>query len=444
MIIPGRPMLRLLAFTMLPASLLAAVMPQHGDMFTLIPPALAILALADLIPMLRRRNRMVVTMPPSLTMVTGRETPLYVTLGTRDGAAISVEFGIPMPEGIVSEHSVQHISIPAGEERIRISWPLTARKRGVFSIASCNARINSPLRLWQIQVALPVDSTLKAYPCLRQERRRLAALFLERNERQVRSQRQRGQGREFEKLRQYQPGDCMGDIHWRATAKRGQLITKEFQIEKTQEIYLLMDRSRLSGRLVPLADGGMEPFIEQSIRTAMILGSVANMQGDLFGVAAFGNGISGFVKARGGRHHLGRCMEMLYSLEPAQGNPSYGELCAFLAARLKRRALLVFIAPLDEPALAEEFKAAITLLARRHLVCVAMPVPAAASPLFSEPVEDSGQIYERLAGHMVWHGLLELQQSLRLKGIRLFLVKNERLSADIISHYLDVKRRQQL
>ena len=437
-------MLRLVALTMLPASLLAAMMPQLAEMLALLPPALAIVALADRIALLRRRHRLVVTLPPSLTMVTGREALFYVTLGTRDGTAASVEFGIPMPDGLVSKNPVLRISIPAGEEHLRLAWPVTAERRGFFRITRCNGRLNSPLRLWQIQVSLPVDSSLKAYPSLRQERRRLAALFLERNERQVRSQRQRGQGREFEKLRQYQPGDPLGDIHWRATAKRGQLITKEFQIEKTQEIYLLMDRSRLSGSLVPSPDGGMEPFLEQSIRTAMILGSVANMQGDLFGVAAFGKGISGFVKAKGGRHHLGRCMEMLYSLESEQGNPSYGDLCAFLAGRLKRRALLVFIAPLDEPALAEEFKAAVSLLARRHLVCVAMPVPSSASPLFAEPVDDVGQIYERLAGHMVWHGLLELQQSLRLQGVQLFLVRKERLSADIISHYLDVKRRQQL
>src|SRR5439155_1828093 len=80
--------------------------------------------------------------------------------------------------------------------------------------------------------------------------RDLAALFLHRGAFGLHAERQVGKGREFEKLREYVPGDGYDEIHWKATAKRGRPITKVFQIERTQEIYVVIDASRLSARSV--------------------------------------------------------------------------------------------------------------------------------------------------------------------------------------------------
>jgi len=114
-----------------------------------------------------------------------------------------------------------------------------------------------------------------------------------------------------------------------------------------------------------------------------------------------------------------------------------------LAARLKRRALLIFLTSLDEPALAEGFVRSIRVLSRRHLVCIAMLRPEAAEPLFSGgEAQCLDDVYRSLGGHLVWHGLREIQQTLRLRGVQLSLVEDERLSAEVVSKYLDVKRRQ--
>ena len=80
------------------------------------------------------------------------------------------------------------------------------------------------------------------------ERKNLAGLFLNRGGLGVHARRQIGKGREFEQLRQYFPGDSYEDLHWKATAKRGMPVTKVFQIERTQEVYVVLDSSRLSSR----------------------------------------------------------------------------------------------------------------------------------------------------------------------------------------------------
>ena len=95
---------------------------------------------------------------------------------------------------------------------------------------------------------MPAQSEIRVYPNLFTERRNLAALFLHRGAFGLHAQRQVGKGREFEKLREYMPGDSFDEIHWKATAKRGRPITKVFQIERTQEVYVVIDASRLSAR----------------------------------------------------------------------------------------------------------------------------------------------------------------------------------------------------
>lgn len=445
MIIPAPAILRLVAATLLPAALLYPMLPALQPWLVLVPLVLGLVALADLLSALHRGNRVTITLPDRLALICGRTTPLPLTLHTTHGRQQELQLGLTLPDNVAAPFREQQILLPANSQAVRLDWPLSGSRRGRFRLTRCNLRISSPLGLWQLQFSQQLSCELRVYPNLRSERRRLAALFLERNDRQVRSLRQRGQGREFDKLRHYQAGDSLGDIHWKATAKRGQLITKEFQIERTQEIYLLLDSSRLSGRPMTGTGGTSEPFLEQSIRTALLLGSVAQRQGDLFGVATFSGRVHGFVRAKSGKPHFGHCRDLLYTIQPDRDNPDYGGLASFLAARLRRRALLIFLTPLDEPALAEEFLRAVRILARRHLICVAMPQPAAAVPLFHDAdLQEFDDLYRHLAGHLSWHQLRELQQSLRLQGIRLLLVKDERLSADLISHYLDVKRRQLL
>jgi uncharacterized protein (DUF58 family) len=394
-----------------------------------------------------RRLGIRVEFPERLNLSRDRQAELPFRVSDTKGAPRSLVIGLKLPGGVTSPCREQPLKLPGGEQSLRVQWPLTARLRGSHLLEDCRLRLLSPLGLWYSQGDLPAGTRLRVYPNLTEERKRLAALFLNRNSALIRPCRQVGQGREFEKLRLYLPGDSIGDIHWRATAKRGQPVTKEFQIERTQEIYVIIDASRLSARQVTPhgGEGNMEPLLERYIRSALILGSVAQNQGDLFGVMTFSDQVQGFVRAQSGKGHLGLCRDALLNLSPGSTNPGYDEAASFLATRLRRRALLIYLTSLDEPAMAEGFMRSIGVLSRRHLVCVAMQRPETAAPLFSgSRASGPDDLYRFLGGHLVWHGLKEMKQNLRIKGVHLSLVEDERLSAEVVSRYLDVKRRQML
>ncbi len=290
------------------------------------------------------------------------------------------------------------------------------------------------------------------YPNLLRESRRLAAFFLRRPAPGWRTQRQIGRGREFEQLREYLPGDGFDEIHWKATAKRGHPVTKIFQVERTQEIYAVVDASRLSGRRssaeeVPAAATNPvdDTMLERQVNAALAVALAAEKQRDRFGLVTFTDRSRGFVRAKNGPAHFQACREALVRVRPAPVSPDFRDVCTFLRARLTKRALLVFFTSLDDPALAEDFVAAVSLIARRHLVLVMAPLPPEARPLFAGAAPESlDGVYGRLAGHVRWQGLQELHALLHRYGVQLVLLGRDELAAGAVAQYMTIKQRQML
>jgi uncharacterized protein (DUF58 family) len=185
--------------------------------------------------------------------------------------------------------------------------------------------------------------------------------------------------------------------------------------------------------------------LERFVNAALVLGLAAEQQGDLFGLLTFSDKVEKFVRAKNGQEHYSACRDALYTLQPKIVTPDFDELCAFIRLRLRRRALLVFLTALDDPALAESFVRNIELIRRQHIVLVNMVQPPGVKPLFASPdVAETDDLYRHLGGHLQWQSLRELQKVLRRRAVRFSLLDNERLSAEIVAQYMDVKQRQLL
>ncbi|MDA7673152.1 DUF58 domain-containing protein, partial [Verrucomicrobiales bacterium] len=274
--------------------------------------------------------------------------------------------------------------------------------------------------------------------------------------------RQVGKGREFEQLRDYQPGDDYIDVDWKATARRGVPVTRTYQIERTQEVYVVVDHSRLSARelKVPLDEaedhelllnqdsaGGefsITTQLERFLHCSLILASVAERQGDLFGFVSFSNQVDRFIRGKNGRDHYNIIRDALYTLEPEPVAPDFEQLMIALRTRLTRRALIVMLVDLSDPLTAEHFYEAIPLISRQHLILVNMVRPEKAHPLFSKNAvpENVSDIYESLGGHFQWQDLRETGKKLSHLGVELGLPDHEELCAEAVTQYLNVKKRQ--
>ena len=123
--------------------------------------------------------------------------------------------------------------------------------------------------------------------------------------------------------------------------------------------------------------------------------------------------------------------------------PDFDELCSCIRLRLRRRALVVFLTSLDDPLLAESFAHNMDLICRQHLILVNMVQPPGVRPVFSDPnVASLDEVYQHLGGHVLWHKLRELEKILQRRGVHFSLLDNEKLSAQLVTQYINVKQRQ--
>ncbi len=430
----------------IPLAGIAGALPGWGALASAFGVGLLFAIIMDALLSRNQLEHVQAFLPKIIHLTKDRESGIAIHLRHSPSKTVRIQLGLDMPVPFETLQEEISVSFPANTEHLIVEWICTPRSRGRFELNAVYLEAASLFGFWTIRATKPVEAELRVYPNLFQDRQKLAGLFLNRGHFGIHAQRQIGKGREFEQLRDYIPGDSYEEISWKATAKRGRPITKVFQIERTQEIYVIIDASRLSARNAPDATS-LRPSsqLERFLTAALILGLATEQQGDLFGLVVFSDCIQQFVRARTGKTHFGLCRDALYQLEPGKASPDYGELASFLRTRLRRRSLLLFLANLDDPIAAEDFTRVAPLLTRQHLVLVDMPAPATIQPLFSHGgVKEEEDVYSALSGHMQWHALKQLEQILHREGASFFLVNNENLSVQLVTQYMNIKRRQSL
>jgi uncharacterized protein (DUF58 family) len=425
MITPSTRLLLLTAVIVVPTFTIAGFVPAAASACAVILTALAAVALVDAVLAVRLLQAITARGPQVLRLTKDVATAVPITFENR----LSQTLSLRVADGVMGEH---RITVPAGASLF--DYPVTMPSRGDHRFTQLYLETPSPLGLWLARDARALDCTLRVYPNLRD--RATAALFLRTADLGVRLHRQVGKGREFDNLRHYMPGDSFEDIHWKATARRGFPTVKLYRVEHSQEIYAVVDSSRLSAR-----DGILEAYVDAALHLAL----VAQRQGDRFGLVTFSDRTHKFVRAANGMDHFRLCREAIYNLQAQRVSPDFREVFTSLQVNLRRRSLLVFLTSLDDALLAETFEREVGLLARRHLVRVNVMQTPGLKPLFSgDAPRDIDALYAGLAGQMLSKRMWELKIALQNRGVRMQIVDAGRIKAQVTSQYLDVKRRQAL
>jgi uncharacterized protein (DUF58 family) len=389
--------------------------------------------------------------PTVLRTSKGRELRLDGVLKNPGLLCKSLRAGLSFPGMLACEKPVLEVRLNREDESNRVAWTANAVERGHHTFTHCYLEGTSRLGLWHGRRTVPCHLEVRVYPDLSHERQVLAPLFFRKGAIGMHQVRQVGKGREFEQLREYAPGDSYDDIYWRGTAKRRFPVTKMFQLERTQEIYVAIDASRRSARRldtlsdVPTEAGGMaKTQLERFIQATLVLALAAEQQTDKFGLIVFSDRVHRFIPAGGGRGHYNIIRDVLYTLQPQVVNPDYEEVFIHMGNRLRHRSLVLFLTDLGEPWLSEQFVEGISLVARKHVVLAHMLGQKEISPLFrkGDAITEDEELYGRLAGQLLWDDLQETVRLLRQRGVHLTSSLQENLVADVVNEYLRVKKRQ--
>jgi uncharacterized protein (DUF58 family) len=248
----------------------------------------------------------------------------------------------------------------------RLIYGVTPTRRGRFEFGYTALRFKSRLRLIWCQMNVVGPATVKVYPNMRRAREaELKALGARSMVSTHRKTSWRGEGREFESMRDYVRGDELRHISWTATARRGKLTTRQYQIERDQTILIALDAGRLMTARIE-----QETKLDSAVHATLSLFSAAARAGDNAGLVVFGRRIKSYLPPSRGRDHIEAALEALYAVEPEMIEPSYPHAFEFIAANSKRRSLVVLLTDLVDEEGSKELLASLHILRPRHLPLV--------------------------------------------------------------------------
>ena len=328
------------------------------------------------------------------------------------------------------------LTIPVGRSR---AWrySLLPTARGKYDFGNTVLRFRTRLGLLWRQITYPTATNVKVYPDIREARKH--ELYAHRNRRPepgLRRMRVRGQGREFESLREFVIGDEIRHISWAATARRGKVITRQYTIERSQNIVVLLD----TGRLMTARIGKLTK-LDHAVNATLSIAYVAAAGGDNVGLVAFSRRVVSYLPPRRGRDQINRLMEALYSLEPQMIEPSYKRAFNFFGANCKRRSLVVILTDLVDRDASAELLAHTSQLIPRHLPLIITIGDTDLREMVRAQPATSGDVYRQAVAEEILRQREEALMRIRHAGGLALDVPAGRLSLELVNKYLEVKER---
>ena len=367
----------------------------------------------------------------------GAETDVQIKLQNATARPITLR--------IKDEYPPQMKLIGAREAAVRVAaqteallvYGLKPPKRGRFEFGQTAVRFLSRWSLAWCQTLVGEPTPVKVYPNLRRAREaELKALGARSLVAAHRKTSWRGEGREFESLREYVRGDELRHISWTATARRGKLTTRQYQIERDQTILIALDAGRLMTARID-----QETKLDSAVHAALALMSAAARGGDNAGLMVFGRRIQKYLPPNRGREHMDAALEALHAVEPEMIEPSYARALEFVAANSKRRSLVVLLTDLVDEEGSKELLTSLKLLRPRHLPLVVTIADRDLKAVVRDAPETGEELFTQSVAEEIMHlreGALRLVES---QGGLALDVTAAALAPALLEKYLQVKER---
>ena len=390
-----------------------------------------------------------VLLPAASDLAVTRELPAAVGVGdsvegayaveSRWGRALRVSLHDAVPPAFLdATHDVAERPL-APHRSLSLPIAATGRARGETPLGDVALRVRTPLGLVARTLRYRRDDRIVVAPSLAGVRRfrwlavheRLAAAG-------VRDTRRRGEGRSFARLRDYVVGDDPRYIDWKATARRGHTITREFTVEQSQTMYVLVDAGRSMTQLA-----GAYPRFEYALSSALVLADVAVRAGDRVGAMVFDDRLRVLVPAQRGTGALHALRTALVPVQPTLVEPDYSAAFRALALRQRKRALVVLLTDVIDARAARSLLAHLSRGASHHLALVVALRNEALVSASALPVEGAGaaRLYASAAAEELLTERATALQRMRDAGVVVLDVAPDAMAAAVVSQYLELKAR---
>ena len=356
----------------------------------------------------------------------------------RNRSARTVRLGVieaPLPLLHYDEDEVC-AAVPPRSEAL-VERPVTPVARGTGSLEQLFVWIENPIGLIRKRVRLHESAKVRVYPDLSAVER-YGALHARNRliEAGLRRMRLRGAGTEPESVREWNAGDPFRAINWKATARRGKVMVAQYEVERSQNVMILLDAGRL---MMPRIDEQRK--FDYAVTAALSVASIAALANDKVGIVAFAGEILRAFAPRATGQSLSRIAEQIHDLEPRFEESDYDGAFGYVRSHVRKRSLVIFFTDMVDPAAQSSVLAQIGTLCRRHLVvCAFMNDAAIDRALAVEPVHASDVYASAVALELRDERRVAAATLMRL-GVQVVDVPARELTTALIDRYLRIKQR---
>jgi len=397
--------------------------------------------------------------------------PTRIELGVRQESdtVLDVRLVDDLHPSLVAVPVEQRLEVFPREEAVSTAT-IYPRERGDFALGRVFLRYRGIFRLverWA--AAAPVVETpggnepyqpqrVRVFPAHEDSRKSTQFYLLRARqiEMQKRKLRLRGVGREFDSLRDYQPGDELRNISWTATARRGKIVTRQFTVERSQQVWMVLDAGRLSRTAFEVRRDNREAFAEtdaeresahlltvtqldQAATAATMLAQVINGSGDKFGLMAYGRDVQQLLPPGTGASHVRLLIDLLSQTRSESAEADHLNAVARLKTAQRRRGLIVWVTELVDSAGRPELVTAASELVRRHLVVLVLLKHPELDELAARTPKTTDEMFHSAAAQEMLERRRETIAQLERQGVLIVETTAAEVGIRAVSKYLEVK-----
>lgn len=353
-------------------------------------------------------------------------------------------YGFNITADIIEEIPIQFqkrdfkktLNISAKDETSFI-YKLRPVERGEYVFGKLNVYASSGLKLLKRRYTFEKDQMVKVYPSFIQMKKyAFLALDNRLTLHGMKKIRRIGQTMEFEQIKDYVIGDDVRTINWKATAKRASLMVNQFQDEKSQPIYSLIDASRA----MKMPFNGLT-LLDYAINSTLAFSNIALKKKDKVGMITFAEGIKNHLPASSKKTHLSTILEVLYNIETKFLDSDFGSLYNQIKRKVTQRSLLLLYTNFEHISAMERQMGYLKALSRKHILVVIFFKNTELDELISSPAKDIQTVYHKTIAQKSDYDKKVMATTLEKYGIQTILTAPEDLTVNTINKYLEIKAR---
>jgi len=331
------------------------------------------------------------------------------------------------------EHKTELIK---GEPHL-LEYLLRPVERGEYVFGNLIVFASSPLRIIKRKFVFQKDQMVPVYPSIIQmQQYDFLATSNRLTEFGLKKIRRIGHTQEFEQIKEYIKGDDVRTINWKATAKKNQLMVNQYQDERSQPIYSIID----TGRVMKMPFNGLS-LLDYAINSSLAFSNVALKRNDKTGLLTFSKKIETFVPAVQKLTHLNTIMESLYNISTDFSDSDFGMLYAHVKRKVNQRSLLLLYTNFEHISGLKRQLPYLLAMAKTHVLVVIFFENTELESLIAEDAEDIQAIYHKTIAEKFSIEKRLMQKELQKYGVQTILTKPEELTVNTINKYLEIKAR---